>query len=101
MAHMKWAGQTGLLWRRMRLRSAGRLVSSLSLGLILLSALLGACAQDTSAAADRAHQAQARLDQEMQTARTHLHVPDGLLQPIIDQEHTLTAGTKPGTVKAY
>jgi len=85
----------------MRPRRAGRLVSLLSLGLLLLSALLSACAQDTSAAADRAHQAQARLDQEMQTARTHLHVPDGLLQPIVDQEHTLTVGTKPGTVKAY
>src|SRR5689334_21362487 len=101
MAYMKWMAQMDLLWRRMRPRRAGRLVSLLSLGLLLLSALLSACAQDTSAAADRAHQAQARLDQEMQTARTHLHVPDGLLQPIVDQEHTLTVGTKPGTVKAY
>lgn len=85
----------------MRLRRAGRLVSALSLGLFLLSALLSACAQDTSAAADRAHHAQARLDQEMQSARTHLHVPDGLLQPIIDQERTLTAGTRSSTEKAY
>lgn len=73
----------------------------LSLALLLLSALLSACAQDTSATADRAHQAQARLDQEMQAARAHLHVPDGLLQPIVDQERTLTAGTKSGTEKAF
>jgi lipoprotein-anchoring transpeptidase ErfK/SrfK len=85
----------------MRPRRAGRLVSALSLALFLLSALLSACAPDTSAAADRAHHAQTRLDQEMQTARTHVHVPDSLLQPIVDQEHTLAVSTKSGTEKAY
>ena len=73
-----------------------RMVYLFSVVLFLTSALLSACA---SGAASSAHKAQARLDAELQTARTTFHVPDGVLQPIIAQEKIVVAGAVNGSDK--
>ncbi|HKV84169.1 MAG TPA: L,D-transpeptidase family protein [Ktedonobacterales bacterium] len=64
--------------------------------LFFVSALLTACA---SGASSSAHKAQTRLDNEIVNARTNLHVPDGLLQPIQTQEKTIAARAANGSDK--
>ncbi|MGH2485129.1 MAG: hypothetical protein ACRDHE_03855, partial [Ktedonobacterales bacterium] len=65
--------------------------------LFFVSALLTACA---SGASSSAHKAQTRLDNEIVNARTNLHVPEGLLQPIETREKTIAAGAANGSDKA-
>jgi hypothetical protein len=98
MAQNTWATRRTLRSRSDRPHGAWRLVSSLGLGIILVSTVLSACGPDARAAAQNE---KARLDKEIQTARTHLNVPDGLLQPIQTQESTLAASTKNGSDKTY
>lgn len=69
----------------------------LGVNLFFVSALLTACA---SGAGSSAHKAQTRLDNEIVNARTNVHVPDGLLQPIESQEKTIAAGAATGSDKA-
>src|SRR5262249_40897508 len=57
-----------------------------------------ACAADTRQAAQRER---ARLDTELQTARTDAGVPEGLLLPIEAQERALAASMASGSDKAY
>lgn len=80
-----------------RLNVRRRNAYCLGVGLFLMSAILSACA---SGAASSAHKAQARLDAELQTARTAFHVPDGLLQPIVSQEKTASASAASGSDKS-
>ncbi|HLZ23451.1 MAG TPA: L,D-transpeptidase [Ktedonobacterales bacterium] len=75
-----------------------RSLSALSLVVVLATVLLSAC--DPSAH-DAAQKNKARLDHEVQTARTTYLVPESLLQPIETQESKLAAGTAGGTDAGY
>ncbi len=74
--------------------------SAIGLVIILASVLLSAC-DSGSGAQGATQQNKAKLDREIQTARTTYLVPDSLLLPIQTQENTLAAGTASGTDASY
>lgn len=57
---------------------------------VVLSMVLAGCGNDPNQAA--AQQNKARLDNELQHARTALALPDSMLQPIISQEEKISSG---------
>lgn len=80
-----------------RLGTKRRTVYLLGVILFFASALLSACA---SGAASSMQKAQARLNAELQAAKSTYHVPDGLLQPIVTQEKAAQASAAGGSDKA-
>ena len=93
-----WGGiEVMTRWRLGRPDPRWRTAYCVGVGLFLASALLSACA---SGAASSAHKAQARLDAELQAARTTFHVPEGLLQPIVVQEKSALASSVSGSDKS-
>ncbi|HLJ80135.1 MAG TPA: L,D-transpeptidase [Ktedonobacterales bacterium] len=75
-----------------------RLLASVGLLAVLVTTLLSAC--DPSAH-DLATGNKAKLDHEIQIARTTYYAPDSLLQPIETQESKLAANTKSGSDASY
>jgi lipoprotein-anchoring transpeptidase ErfK/SrfK len=71
--------------------------SALATGVLLSITLLSACAPSS---ANLAAKQQARLDAELQTARTAYHVPPSLLDPITTREQQATVGAH-GTSAQY
>ena len=69
---------------------AARMVTTLALASILLSMLLGACANSGQTAAS---QAKNTLDKAITDARAKYNVPESLLKPIIQQEQATAAAT--------
>lgn len=83
------------VWRTKR---SLRTLSALGLVIIMVSVLLSACAPS---AHDAAQQNKAKLDREIQTARTTYLVPDSRLLPIQTEESRLAAGTTSGSDASY
>lgn len=85
----------GMFWRQPRNRAYGtprrtpRWVLAL-LMVVVMSAVLAGCGTDPNQAV--AQQNKARLDHELQHARTTLGLPDSMLQTVISQEQKIAAG---------
>jgi len=76
-------------YRRPGRMRAFQVATSLGLATVLLSILLGACGTGNGQSAASA--AKAKLDKAIAEARTSYYVPDSLLQPIQQQEASISA----------